>query len=270
MLDWLCWRAREYGVAGEFDEAERLLDKARGRVREDADRMMLARTEAEIALAQGESARALAALRALPDPCPPKSAPELLALRAAAEFSVGQTVQAMRTLEERGSLLTTPAARTANDKLLLDLLLLYPPGFAITAPGVSERERGWLELAALVASAARSGTTGRPCGGDGDSRVEPASSRPSWHGIPAGRRKPGNGARQLADDARRPLRPRSRCCCRCPGKQQAAGAAVRDGVAAAWFAAGPAAARPRSRYSTRRSRCCGRLRARHRRRARRW
>ena len=236
--------AREYGVAGEFDEAERLLDKARGRVREDADRMMLARTEAEIALAQGESARALAALRALPDPLPAESAPELLALRAAAEFSVGQTVQAMRTLEERGSLLTTPAARTANDKLLLDLLLLYPPGFAITSPGVSERERGWLELAPLVASARDPARRDDPA--VATAIREWSQRHPGHPGTPflPDAVRPGNGARQLAtmpDTAAATvavLLPLS-------GKQQAAGTAVRDGVAAAWFAAAPAAARPR-------------------------
>jgi outer membrane PBP1 activator LpoA protein len=149
-VDYLLLAAREYGAAGEFDDAERLLAKARDRVREPEERLLAVRVEAEIALARGDAARALGAFRGLPDPLPEDIAPDLLALRARAEFSVGMTVQGLRTLEERGALLVAPAARTANDKFLLDQLLLHPPTFQVMPPGLSERERGWLELAVLL------------------------------------------------------------------------------------------------------------------------
>jgi hypothetical protein len=65
----------------------------------------------------------------------------------------------MRTLEERGALLQNPEARSSNDKLLLDLLVLYPPP-TVTAPGVSERERGVAGTRRVAAHRRRPGATG--------------------------------------------------------------------------------------------------------------
>jgi outer membrane PBP1 activator LpoA protein len=235
--------AREYGAAGEFDEAGRLLDKARDRVRDPEGRLLLARTEAGIALARGDAAQALAALRGLPDPLPQDLAPDLLALRARAEFRTGQTLQGMRTLDQRSSVLATPAARASNDELLLDQLLLHPPTAAITTAGVSERERGWLELAALLPDAGNAGHPGDP-GVMG--RVREWILRHPGH--PGAAFLPGAaGAMAGAGLAGMPSGAPATIAVLLPlsGKQHAAATAVRDGVAAGWFAAGPAAARPR-------------------------
>lgn len=235
--------AREYGAAGEFDEAWRLVEKVRGRVKDDDDRLLLARTEAEIALAQDDPRRALAALRSLPDPLPPDVAPDLLALRATAEISSGEPVQGIRTIEERGALLQNPQARSSNDKLLLDLLLLYPPRTAM-APGLSERERGWLELAELLPIAGNAARQGEP---EVIARVRAWSERHPGHPgtafLPGAVPRASDGSFVATLPGGSPamiavLLPLS-------GKQQAAGAAVRDGIAAAWFAAGPPATRPR-------------------------
>jgi outer membrane PBP1 activator LpoA protein len=242
-VDYLLLAAREYGAAGEFDDAERLLARARDRLREPEERLLAARVEAEIALARGDAARALGAFRGLPEPLPDDIAPDLLALRARAEFSVGMTVQGLRTLEERGRLLTAPAARAANDKFLLDQLLLHPPTFQAMPPGLSERERGWLELVVLLPASRDPLRQGDPS--LAQQLRDWVSRHPGHPGIPflpgADAFVPGAGLAALPSAAPATiavLLPLS-------GKQQAAGAAVRDGIAAGWFASGPAAGRPR-------------------------
>lgn len=227
--------AREYLAGGSTKDAERLLDKARSRVRSDEERALLAEVEARLALARGDAARAVAALRALPSPLPAESAAELLALRGSAEIAAGDALAGVRSFEERGAVLDSPAARTENDRLLFDQLLLHPPG-AATAAGVSERERGWLELPAIVAA-----------GGDEATRAQAAASWTTQHpGHPGAAYLPGTAATGPAVvtlsggpvTSIALLLPTS-------GKQQAAGAAVRDGFAAAWFASSAADQRPR-------------------------
>ena len=111
---------------------------------------MLAEVAARIALARGDAAGALGVLvRSLPQPWPTESAPELLALRGYAEIATGDALGGVRSFEARAALLPSTAARSANDRLLLDQLLQRPPG-PVAAAGVSERERGWLELPAIV------------------------------------------------------------------------------------------------------------------------
>jgi uncharacterized protein len=235
--------ARHYGAAGEFDEAERMLDKARGRARQPAEQLLLARVQAEIALNRGDAMRALGYLRSLPEPLPAAEAPELLALRARAEFGAGMTILGIRTLEERGYLLSTPAARASNDKLLLDLLLLNPPTAPGMPPGLSERERGWLELAALLPEAGDPARQGDPAV---IGRIRTWTLQHPGH--PGAEFLPGSDVtRPGAGFATVPSGPTATVALLVPlsGKQQAAGAAVRDGVAAGWFASGPAATRPR-------------------------
>ena len=141
--------AREYVIGGAVDDARRLLDKARGRVKTDDERALLPEVDARVALERGDAVRALEPLRTLPQPWPTESAPDLLALRGRAEITTGDALGGIRTFEERAALLASPAARAANDRLLFDQLLLRPPG-PVTAAGVSEQERGWLELPAIV------------------------------------------------------------------------------------------------------------------------
>lgn len=225
--------AREYVIGGAVRDAQRLLDKVRGRVKTDDERALLAEVDARVALERGDAVRALGSLRTLPQPWPTESAPDLLALRGRAEIATGDALGGVRTFEERAALLTSPAARAANDRLLFDQLLLHPPG-PVTVPGVSERERGWLELPAIVAAgsndaarAAAAWMTQHP-GHPGTAFI------PNAPAVQAGPVTVGDGpSTSIAL-----LLPLS-------GKQQSAGSAVRDGFAAAWFAASSADTRPR-------------------------
>ena len=236
--------AHEYGLAGEFDEARRLVDKARGRVQDESQRNLLARTDAELAVAQGDFPRALAALRTLPDPLPADIAADILALRATAEIAAGQALQGIRSLEQRAALLPDAQARTSNDKLLLDLLVKFPPASAAPVPGLSERERGWLELAALLPMARDPSRQSDPTV---LGRVRDWSQQHPLHpgaaflpgavtaagGTMAAGTLPGSTPETIAV-----VLPVS-------GKQQAAAMAVRDGIVAAWFGSGPPNTRPR-------------------------
>ena len=58
--------AREYAAAGEFDEADRLVDKVRNRVRTDEERALLALVEGGLALDRGDASAAVVPLRAAP------------------------------------------------------------------------------------------------------------------------------------------------------------------------------------------------------------
>lgn len=228
--------AREYLAGGSTKDAARLLDKAGSRVRSDDERALLAEVEARLALARGDAARAVAALRTLPSPLPVESAAELLALRGSAEIAAGDALAGVRSFEERSAVLDSPAARTENDRLLLDQLLLHPPG-AVTAAGVSERERGWLELPAIVAAA-----------GDEATRAQAASNWASQHpGHPGAVYLPSTVATGPAVVTLLDGGPVTSIALLLPtsGKQQAAAAAVRDGFAAAWFASSAADTRPR-------------------------
>jgi outer membrane PBP1 activator LpoA protein len=233
--------AREYAAAGEFDEAERLLGKARGRATEPDARILYSSVEAEIALGRGDAARALVALQGLPEPLPPASAPELLLLRARAYFATGQTVPGMRALERRRDLLVSPDVRADNDRLLLDFLLLQPAPDAAATPGLTELERGWLELAELLTRARGAPTPSDP---EAIARVRDWTGRyPGHPGTPflpeELARGPGLAALPPGAAARIALLlPLS-------GKQQAAGVAVRDGAVGAWFTAETGPGRPK-------------------------
>jgi hypothetical protein len=225
--------AREYVKGGAVNDARRLLDKVRGRVQSDDQRALLVEVEARMALAVGDATLALGILRRLPPPWPTAAKPELLALRGRAEIATGDALGGVRTFEERAGLLGSPAARAENDRLLFDQLLLRPPG-PITAAGVSERERGWLELPAIVAAGANdaaraaAGWMAQHPGHPGTAFIPNAPAVQAGF-VTIG----GDSSTSIAL-----LLPLS-------GKQQSAGAAVRDGFAAAWYASSSAETRPR-------------------------
>jgi len=227
--------AREYVIGGAVSDAQRLLDKVRGRVKSDDERALLAEVDARVALARGDAARALGVLRTLPQPWPAESTPELLALRGRAEIATGNALGGVRTFEERAALLASQAARAENDRLLFDQLLLRPPG-PVTSAGVSERERGWLELPAIVtADSNDAARTASVAAWMAQHPGHPGTAfLPNAPSVPAGFVTIGGGpATSIAL-----LLPLS-------GKQQSAGAAVRDGFAAAWYASSSAETRPR-------------------------
>jgi outer membrane PBP1 activator LpoA protein len=231
--------AREYAIGGALDDARRLAEKVRNRARSDAERTLLLEVDARIALDRGDPARALIALRALPTPLPQDSAADLLALRGRAEIASGDALSGVRTFEERGAALRSATDLAENDRLLFEQLRLNPPGL-VTQGGVSERERGWLELPAVVAATgdavgAAQGSTVQQWlashpGHPGIAFIPGAASAGSSQTFTVGKGNAGQIALLL------PL----------SGKQQAAGTAVRDGFTAAWFATSSSGdARPR-------------------------
>jgi outer membrane PBP1 activator LpoA protein len=229
--------AREYLRGGAVTDAERLLAKARPRARAEDERALLLETEAGVALARGDAARAAAMLRPLPSPVAPDAAAALLELRGEAEIASGQALAGVRTFEERAGLLATPAARSANNRRLFELLRRYPPGAVDAATGVSEQERGWLELPAIVATAADPDVP-TPAIADWAAR-HPA--HPGLELLPGAGKLPNAGTRPApgaASGNMALLLPLT-------GRQQAAGLAVRDGFTAAWFASSSADTRPR-------------------------
>jgi uncharacterized protein len=229
--------AREYAAGGALGDAERLAGKVRNRVRTDEERALALEVDARLALSRNDPARALVALRSLPAPLAADSAADLLELRGRAEFATGDALSGVRTFEERRAALQAPADRAANDRLLFDQLLLHPPG-PVTSGGVSQRERGWLELPAAVASA--------------ESTAAPTSTATlsQWLLLYPGH--PGTAflpetVRALASSpfAAGPATGSIALLLPLTGKQQAAGTAVRDGFTAAWFASSSADTRPR-------------------------
>ncbi len=143
--------AREYLLAGRNADAERMLDKVSGRASGD-DVVLLARIQAELALAKGDGDAALVALAAVPEPWPAALATELLLLRARACFQLGRTLQGVRTLEERGQLLGTPEARADNYRLLVRELQQPTVAAAMPADAPGQAQ-AWLELAQILAEA---------------------------------------------------------------------------------------------------------------------
>jgi outer membrane PBP1 activator LpoA protein len=220
--------AREYLRGGALTDAERLLAKARSRARSAEERGLLLEVEAGTALARGDATRAAAMLRPLPSPLAPDAAAALLDLRGQAEIAAGEALAGVRTFEERAGLLASPEARTANDRRLLELLRLQPPRAVDTLAGVSEQERGWLELPALAA-AAESGTASPAI-------ADWAARHPGHPGLAF---LPGGGTQRDASTLAAPGAATRDMALLLPltGRQQAAGQAVRDGFTAAWFAA---------------------------------
>lgn len=230
--------AREYLAAGEDQEAARLADKARGRVRDDEQVALLALVDGRLALARGDAVAATAALRTAPMSVANELAADVLDVRSRAEIAAGDTLAGVRTHETRGALLPDDAARAASDRALLEQLLQHPPTSVEAPPGASERERGWLELPSLLAAAA------------GGAPNDPASARGvrDWLG-----RHPGHPGTAFIPQAAVSAAttyaagPGAGMALLVPlsGRQRAAAEAVRDGFTAAWFAGAASDARPR-------------------------
>lgn len=197
-----------------------------------ADARERVRIEAEIALARGQTQRAMALLREIPD----SGGPAALATRARIQFQSGRVPDAVASLVARDRLLAGAAARLANQRLILDgIREAHNRGADIRAPAGDVLVAGWLELGRIVADA-QAGALGV------QRRVQTWRSRYPAHpasdelwrdliGGPSGR---GDRPRQIAL-----LLPLS-------GRAEAAGVAVRDGFLGAYYDE-VAAARPRLR-----------------------
>jgi outer membrane PBP1 activator LpoA protein len=148
--------AREYLAAGQTADAERMLGKVGGRAGGD-DAILLARIQAELALANSNGPAALAALGSIPKPWPAPLETELLLLEAQADFMSGRTLDGIHALEQRGRLLGAADARDVNYRLLLDALQRSGAAAAVP-PGATDSDRAWIELAQLRAADAAGDT----------------------------------------------------------------------------------------------------------------
>jgi outer membrane PBP1 activator LpoA protein len=138
--------AREYLAADRLEDAERMLGRVE-RVRGD-DAVLLARVQAELALAQDRPEAALDALDRLPEPWPAPLAAELLRLRAQAQFAAGRLLDGLRTTEARVQLLSGADERKAAQALLVDALLANPG--AAPPADATPSERAWFELGPIL------------------------------------------------------------------------------------------------------------------------
>jgi hypothetical protein len=231
--------AREYRVAGRLDDAERLIGHATPVERAD-DVVLLARVNAEIALARGRPTAALDALRTVPEPWPAPLAGELLALRARAEFAAGRTLDGIRTVEARARLLSAADERRENYAGLVAALTASPAVTSTVPQTATPYERAWYELGQLLtaASQADAGAVAR--------RAADWRARNANHPGAAFLPEPAAAESAIAGagiagtgtvDVVALLLPLS-------GRQRAAGIAVRDGFLAAALAE-PADRRPR-------------------------
>lgn len=220
--------AREYLAAGQLDDAGRMLDRVDS-VRGD-DAVLLARVQAELALARGRPDDALDALGRLPEPWPAPLAAELLRLRSQAQFASGRLLDGLRTTEARVQLLGTAEERHAAWAPLVDALLAKP-GLAVPADATPS-ERAWFELGEVL---------GAP---DGDP-VALARRAADWRGRhphhPGSEFLPEAGAITAGAMAAMPAGPADSIALLLPlsGRTQAAGRAVRDGFLAAALAEPP-------------------------------
>ena len=217
--------AREYLAAGQLEDAERMIGRVDA-VRGD-DAVLLARVQAELALAQGRPEAAIEALGRLPEPWPAPLASELLRLRAQAEFAAGRTLDGLHTTEARVQLLGTAEEREAAWASLVEALLAKP-GLSVP-PDATPSDRAWFELAQVLGDA------------DGDSAAlarRAADWRERHPNHPGGEFLPEADAAAASAMAALPTGPADSIVLLLPlsGRLQTAGRAVRDGFLAAALA----------------------------------
>ncbi|HLG53378.1 MAG TPA: penicillin-binding protein activator [Steroidobacteraceae bacterium] len=181
-----------------------------------------ARIEAEIALARGQTQRAVTLLREIPE----GGGAAALATRARIQFSAGRVPDAVASLAARDRLLTGAGARQANQRMIIDGIRdAQGRGADARVPaGADPLIAGWIELGRILADA-RSGALGV------QRRLQTWRSRYPAH--PAsddlwrdllGQPVPSSGQpRQIAL-----LLPLS-------GRAESAGVAVRDGFLGAYY-----------------------------------
>jgi outer membrane PBP1 activator LpoA protein len=230
--------AREYLAAGQNADAQRMLDKVDGRASGD-DAVLLARIQAELALASGNGAAALAALGGIPKPWPAPLETELLLLEARADFMSGRTLDGIHALEQRGRLLGAVDAREMNYRLLLDALQRSGATAAVPT-GATDSDRAWIELAQLRAAAQAGDATASNRATEWTARHpnHPGASMlpqpaPGSATTPAAQPPPAMPGQPATVALLLPL----------SGRQEAAGIAVRDGFLAAYLARPDAAPR---------------------------
>jgi outer membrane PBP1 activator LpoA protein len=155
--------ALEHLRARKPDDAERVLNAIKPPLtpEQNFERQMLG---AELALARNQGQEAWRQISAVPQPAGGVGFVRYLALRQRAAFATGRAADGVRAEMARERVLANPADRTAaRSELLADLRTAQEGGVRVEPRAVTDNiVRGWLELAALAASVARSPTTSIP------------------------------------------------------------------------------------------------------------
>lgn len=222
--------AKEYLLAGDADKVNATLAKLSPSLptQDFATRSQVA---AELALQSRNPAKALAELDRIAQPLPRENAPDILALRAKAQFALNRPALGVTTALERERLLTNPQDIRANQRLIWEGLQQSAAGNADfkAQPGSSPIVAGWLDLGSAALVAARNPFTAK-------------NDLASWRA-----RYPTHPANTFLNEEVLPdlgvgldyptvvalVLPLS-------GRQQAAGVAVRDGFMAALLQQDPA------------------------------
>ena len=215
--------AREYLLAGSSDKVTATLAKLSPSL-PSQDAATRSQVAAELALISKDPAKALSELERIPQPYPRENAPDILALRARAQFALNRPAAGVMTALDRERLLTTPQEIRANQRLIWDGLQRSAAGNAdFKAPaGSSSVVAGWLDLGNAALSSARNPFTAK-------------NDLAAWRS-----RYPTHPANALLNEEVLPelgvgldYPPVVALVLPLTGKQQAAGVAVRDGFFAA-------------------------------------
>ncbi len=228
---WLA-AAGEWILAGDTTAATNAIKMLAPPVSAEETREKL-RLETELALARGDTERAVAMLRDIPD----DGTQGVLATRARVQFGSLRVAEAVQSLVQRERLLGNAEDRLQNQRMIVDGIgIALARGADLRAPaGADPVAVGWLELGRILADAG-AGALGAP------RRLQawrerypthPASDE-FWRRLRERPAEAGDMPRQIAL-----LLPLS-------GKAEAAGTAVRDGFLAAYYDYGNAN-RPRLR-----------------------
>ncbi len=217
--------AEQWLAAGARQEAERVLALITSALTGERA-VARALLDAEVALAAGDSSRALKAVRGLPTPSSPALAMRALDVQARAQFASGDALEGVKSLLTRERWLSDSDAVTANRRLIVEgLRSSSARGASFTPPaGADPVLAGWLELGTLLLELERNPFAATQS-------VREWRARHPLH--------PANGA--LLDDILREsavtLEYPAQVALLLPlsGRQQAAAIAVRDGFLSAYF-----------------------------------
>jgi len=155
--------ALEHLRARKPDDAQRVLASINPPLTPDQnfEKQMLG---VELALARSQGQEAWRQIAAVPQPAGGPGVLRYLALRQRAALATGRAADGVRAEMARERLLVNPADRTAaRSELLADLRTAQESGVRVEPRSVADNVvRGWLELAQIGASVARSPTTSIP------------------------------------------------------------------------------------------------------------
>lgn len=148
---YLILTARERRMAGNPEIARTIMNRLSQPIAEP-NRLLWAQVSAEIAIAMGNPARALANLDSAPPASAPADAMNILVIRSNALFRLGQPLEATLALLEREVWLDDSTAIAANQRLLWESYQTWGGGLGLLQPGPDANPilTGWLELGQIA------------------------------------------------------------------------------------------------------------------------